>query len=61
MIKNRLGREILHITEILTAEEQEMYKSNARLFQTLSEKFKLHHIKTILFLQYCKFLKDNKK
>ena len=36
--------------------EQEAYETIKKLFNTLSEKFKQQHNKTILTLQYCKLV-----
>ena len=59
IILDWLGHEGLRFVQTLTDNEQEKFKVSSDLF-TLSEKFKPQHNETILSLQYCKLIKEEK-
>ena len=46
--------------QTLNDREQEKCETNSGLFEVLNEKFKYHNNRTILSLQYCKLIREEK-
>ena len=60
IIMNWLGHEGLRFVHVLTDNEGENCETSTELLEVLSEKFKPHHNQTILSLQKCQLVQEEK-